>query len=194
MEKLKVMIDLDETIVSPGYLEVVNKYLNTNYKYEDIDTYFVEDVLDPKTKDRFLDWFYENINVYDYATVMPDAIEVIKKLNDKFDVYIVSAFVDKRRPMKSKIMASYKYGWIRKNLPFINPKHIVLTSAKDIIMCDIKIDDKFGNLKGYGKIKLLLDHMHNRKYSFEELDSNGITRVLDWKQIESILLGDDINI
>ena len=28
----KVMIDLDETICTGGYLEAVNKYLHTNYK------------------------------------------------------------------------------------------------------------------------------------------------------------------
>jgi len=32
----KIMIDLDETICSPAYLEEVNRYLGTNYKYEDM--------------------------------------------------------------------------------------------------------------------------------------------------------------
>ena len=53
----KLMIDLDETICSPGYLEEVNKYLGTNYQYEDINTYFVEDVMDEDTREKFLDYF-----------------------------------------------------------------------------------------------------------------------------------------
>lgn len=185
----KVMIDLDETICSPSYLEEVNRFLKTEYRYEDIDTYFVEDVIPEEQRNEFLDYFYKNLNVYTNATILPQATRVIEELTHFYDVYIVSAFVDKRRPNESIIMAKYKYEWIRKYLPFIDPKKIILTGSKDLVMCDIKIDDKFSNLKGYGETKLLMDHLHNRKYSFEELETYGIKRVYDWEQIRSILLG-----
>ncbi len=191
--KKKIMIDLDETICSPGYLEEVNRYMGTHYQYEDIETYFVEDILPEDEKERFLDYFYQYVNVYENATIFPNAIEVIKELNEVYDVYIVSAFVDKRRVEESKVMSCYKYEWILKHLPFIDPKKIILTGSKDLIQCDIKIDDKFGNLKGYGEIKLMLDHLHNRKYSFEELEKNGIKRVSNWEQIRDILLGGNKN-
>ncbi len=186
----KIMIDLDETICSPAYLEEVNKYLGTNYKYEDINTYFVEDIMEDDQKEKFLDYFYQNVNAYENATPIKDAIKTIEELNKEFDIYIVSAFIDKRRLEQSSVMARFKYLWIIKNMPFIDPKKIILTSAKDIIMCDIKIDDKVGNLKkGYGQTKLLLDHLHNRKYSFEELEKYGIKRVYNWEQIKDIIIG-----
>ena len=188
----KIMIDLDETICSPSYLKEVNKYLNTNYKYEDIKTYFVEDIIAEDKKQDFLDYFYQNVNVYDEAMILPDALGVIEKLSHFYEIYIVSAFVDKRRIKESSIMAKYKYEWILKNMPFIDPKKIVLTGSKDIIMCDIKIDDKVGNLKGYGETKLLMDQLHNQKYSFEELTNLNIKRVYDWQQVEAILLGSEV--
>lgn len=188
----KIMIDLDETICSPSYLKEVNKYLNTNYKYEDIKTYFVEDIIEEDKKQDFLDYFYRNVNVYDEAMILPDALGVIERLSHFYEIYIVSAFVDKRRIKESGIMAKYKYEWILKNMPFIDPKKIVLTGSKDIIMCDIKIDDKVGNLKGYGETKLLMDQLHNQKYSFEELTNLNIKRVYDWQQVESILLGSEV--
>ncbi len=188
----KIMIDLDETICSPSYLKEVNKYLNTNYKYEDIKTYFVEDIIEEEKKQDFLDYFYQNVNVYDEAMILPDALGVIEKLSHFYEIYIVSAFVDKRRIKESSIMAKYKYEWILKNMPFIDPKKIVLTGSKDIIMCDIKIDDKVSNLKGYGETKLLMDQLHNQKYSFEELTNLNIKRVYDWQQVESILLGSEV--
>lgn len=188
----KIMIDLDETICSPSYLKEVNKYLNTNYKYEDIKTYFVEDIIEEDKKQDFLDYFYQNVNVYDEAMILPDALGVIEKLSHFYEIYIVSAFVDKRRIKESSIMAKYKYEWILKNMPFIDPKKIILTGSKDIIMCDIKIDDKVSNLKGYGKTKLLMDQLHNQKYSFEELTNLNIKRVYDWQQVESILLGSEV--
>ena len=188
----KIMIDLDETICSPSYLKAVNKYLNTNYKYEDIKTYFVEDIIEEDKKQDFLDYFYRNVNVYDEAMILPDALGVIERLSHFYEIYIVSAFVDKRRIKESGIMAKYKYEWILKNMPFIDPKKIVLTGSKDIIMCDIKIDDKVGNLKGYGETKLLMDQLHNQKYSFEELTNMNIKRVYDWQQVEAILLGSEV--
>jgi len=188
----KVMIDLDETICSPSYLAEVNRFLGTEYRYEDIDTYFVEDIIPEEQREEFLDYFYENLNVYTDASILPHAIEVIKELTTKYDVYIVSAFVDKRRPKESSIMAKFKYDWIREHLPFIDPKKIILTGSKDLVMCDIKIDDKLSNLKGYGEVKLLLDHLHNRKFSFEELQSFGVKRVYDWEQIRSILMEGEI--
>lgn len=188
----KIMIDLDETICSPSYLKEVNKYLNTNYKYEDIKTYFVEDIIEEDKKQDFLDYFYRNVNVYDEAMILPDALGVIEKLSHFYEIYIVSAFVDKRRIKESGIMAKYKYEWILKNMPFIDPKKIILTGSKDIIMCDIKIDDKVSNLKGYGDTKLLMDQLHNQKYSFEELTNLNIKRVYDWQQVESILLGSEV--
>ncbi len=185
----KIMIDLDETIVMDGYLKALNDYKHTNYKAEDIDSYFVEDILSSEEKEKFLDYFYDELNIYDTIKEVPNAIKTIKKLSEYYDIYICAAFVDERRVEKSKVMAMYKYEWIVKNLPFINPKKIILGSAKDIIMCDIKIDDKVSNLKnGYGEVKLLLDHRHNQKFDFEDLESLNIRRVYNWEQIESILL------
>ncbi len=185
----KIMIDLDETIVMDGYLKAVNDYKHTNYKAEDIDTYFVEDILEPEEKEKFLDYFYEKLNIYEDIKVLPNAIKVIEELSKHYDVYICTAFVDKRRPLDSKVMAMYKYEWIIKNMPFIDPKKIILTGSKDVIMCDIKIDDKVGNLEnGYGEVKLLLDHRHNQNYDFEKLNSLGIRRVYNWDAIRDILL------
>ena len=57
--KKKLMIDLDETICSPSYLEEVNKFMGTNYQYEDIETYFVEDIIPEKEREKFLDWLFD---------------------------------------------------------------------------------------------------------------------------------------
>lgn len=184
----KLMIDLDETICEGGYLEAVNAYLKTNYQYEDIPHYYVEDVMNEEEKEKFLDYFYQNVNIYQNVHVVPKALEVIEELAKYYEVYIVTAFVDKRRVKESSIMAKYKYEWIIQNMPYIDPKKIILTGSKDVIMCDIKIDDKVANLKGYGEVKLLMDQLHNRKYSLEELERFHIRRVYDWEQVRSILV------
>ena len=73
----KIMIDLDETICTGGYLEAVNAYLHTNYKDEEIDSYYVEDVMNDAQKEQFLDYFYQNVNIYKEAKIIPDSLKVI---------------------------------------------------------------------------------------------------------------------
>ena len=60
----KIMIDLDDTIVEGGYLEVLNEYLGTNYTYQDTTDYFVESLLPEGKLDEYLEYFYTNINVW----------------------------------------------------------------------------------------------------------------------------------
>lgn len=188
MQKQKIMIDLDDTIVEGGYLEVLNEYLGTNYTYEDTSDYFVESLLPEEKLDDYLEYFYNNINVYDYAKVKPKALEVIEKLSEKYEIYICSAYLDKRVPTKSGVVTNTKHMWLIQNLPFLDPKNFIFTSRKDLIDCEIKIDDKVGNLKGLGTTKLLMDSYHNQKFTEEELQKLGIKRVFNWQEIQNILL------
>ena len=184
----KIMIDLDDTIVEGGYLDVLNEYMGTSYTYDDTTDYFVESLLPEDRLDEYLDYFYSNINVYDYTKIKPRAIEVIENLSKKYEIYIVSAYLDKRRPEKSGVVTNNKHMWLIKNLPFLDPKNFIFTSRKDLVDCDIKIDDKVGNLKGHGKLKLLMDGYHNKKYTDKELSKRNIIRVSSWTDIEKILL------
>lgn len=77
-------------------------------------------------------------------------------------------------------------------MPYINPKKILFTSAKELVMCEIKIDDKVSNLKrGYGETKLLLSQKHNEDFQEDELNSLGIQRVNNWLEIRDILLSEE---
>lgn len=183
----KIMIDLDDTICTGGYLEVLNEYFDTSYTYDDLDDYYVESLVPDDRLEEYLDYFYTQ-DVYKYVNVLPHAIEVIEKLSHEYEIYICSAYVDRRRPIASGIMASLKHNWICENLPFIDPKKIILTGSKDVVECDIKIDDKFSNLKGYGDVKLLLNCYHNQDYDEEKLKERNVRRVKDWLEIEEILL------
>ena len=59
----KIMIYLDENIVSGGYIESLNEYLGTNYKVGDIKEYYISNILPSDENDKYLDYFYENVNV-----------------------------------------------------------------------------------------------------------------------------------
>ncbi len=187
----KIMIDIDDTICTDGIFKLANEFLEDDLILEDIDSYYIQDNIAKDKLDGFHDYFFEN-NVYDYSEVKEDAVEVIEKLSHEYEIFIVSSFLLKNEHERSGILVPRKHEWLIKTLPFIDPTHFVFTSSKQIIDCDIKIDDLLKNLKGNAKMKLLFTSYHNDKYTKEELEKFGVIRVNSWKDIEKLLLNNKI--
>ena len=66
--------------------------------------------------------------------------------------------------------------------------HFIFCDHKELISCDIKIDDKLVNIMENADTKFLFDAYHNRNISDEELKKNGVIRVCTWRQIGALLL------
>lgn len=92
----KILIDLDDTIIVDCYLEVVNKYLNKNYTYDDIKEYWVDDIVPKNMQKKYLNYFYNKVDVYDFGKVQEGAIETIERLTKYYEVFICSAYIDER--------------------------------------------------------------------------------------------------
>lgn len=183
----KILIDIDDTLLVDCYLDVVNEYLNTNYTYEDIKGYWVDDIVPKEKQKEYLDYFYNKIDVYEYGHVQENAIHIIEELNKYYDVLICSAYIDNRDLENCSKILVCKHKWLIKNLPFINPKNFIFTNRKEVIPTDIKIDDKVENLETCDT-KLLITAYHNKNRSEEELKKKNIIRVEDWNAIAEILL------
>ena len=143
----KIMIDMDDVICDGGFLALVNQFLNTNYKKEDIKTYYIQDVI---PKERYKEWteFFNSKNVYDYVEFLPYAYEVMKELSKKYELYIGSSYIFRDNKEYSAKNLMNKFEWLYENIPFIKPENYIFTSNKEIIDCQIKIDDKLSNLSG----------------------------------------------
>lgn len=183
----KIVIDMDDVICGGGFLSLVNEFLHTNYTDEDINGYYIQDLV-PEDKKKEWNNFFKMHNMYEYVNMIDNAYEVIKKLNDVYEVYILSAYVLRDQPEFSGEFVRYKYNWLYKNLPFINPNRYIFTTNKSIIECDIRIDDKLSNLEGKAETKLLFSSYHNQEYVKKELEKMGVIQVNSWKEIEKILL------
>ena len=59
----KLMIDMDDVICDGGFLTLVNQFLNTNYKIEDVKAYYIQDLI---PKERMSEWarFFQGKNIY----------------------------------------------------------------------------------------------------------------------------------
>ena len=183
----KIMVDMDDVICDGGFLSLVNQFLETNYKIEDIKTYYIQDII---PKNRYIEWskFFNTKNVYDYCEMIPDTYEVLEKLSKKYDIYITTAYIFRDNEEYSANSLKNKFKWLYENLPFIPPENYIFTTNKEIIDCEIKIDDKLSNLKGDAEIKMLFTAYHNKTITDEELKQKGAIRVNGWKEIEKILL------
>lgn len=183
----KIAIDMDDVICSNGFLKLVNEFLHANYTNEDIKGYYIQDLV-PKEREKEWNQYFKSHNVYNYVDMMKNADKVIKKLNDKYEIYILSAYVLRDQPEFSGEFLKYKYEWLYKNLPFIDSNRYIFTTNKSIINCDICIDDKLSNLEGKAEKNILFTSYHNQKYTKEELEKINVVRANDWGEIEKLLL------
>lgn len=182
----KVLIDVDEVICDTTFLYYMNEFLNTNYKLDDFDTYYLDEIIPDNKKEAFYD-FYISHDVYEKANLLEGAYEGLKILNDKFDVYLYSSCIMFNREKESGKLFADKYNFIINKLPFIKPENIVFTNTKNMMVGDIQIDDRMKNLLGPTTTKILFTAYHNKNISDEELKQKNIHRVNNWKELVSFL-------
>lgn len=185
-----MMIDMDDVLCMGGYLGIVNKFLKTSYKVEDLPNYYAEDLI-PKEQLQEYYSFFETENAYQYAEIMKDAVEVLEKLSKKYQLFICTAYYSDAYDMDQSHCLVDKYKWLQTTLPFISPHQYIFMNDKSLLNCDIKIDDKLSNLKGYGEQKYLFNSYHNQGIRDEELKKEGVIRVSGWKDLEMILLKEE---
>lgn len=189
MEKRKsILVDVDEVICHAGLLKLMNKFLNTNYKLEEFTNYYIDDDVfkDEKTKKAFFD-YYVTQDGYEDAELLPYAKEALEKLNEKYDIYICSAFVmDGYEHLSGKFIMD-KYNFLVKNFPFLDAKKFIFTGAKNLFEADVQLDDRLSNMKGNVKQKFMFLSYHNRNIPKEELEKYNVVPVNGWKEVLEIL-------
>lgn len=187
--KKRIMVDMDDVITTGGFLHLVNEYLKADYKEDDFESFYMQDVV--PDKDEFFKWF-KTYNMYDFCTLTPDVYEVLEELNKNYEIFIGTSYMI--RDLKdSSFLLPQKYEYLINKFPFLNPNNFIFLGNKSVLNCDIKIDDRIDNLDG-AKTKILFTAFHNKNISNEELKKQGIKRADNWKEIENMLLNEGINI
>lgn len=184
MSKKRLMVDMDDVICTKGFLRLINKFLCTDYTYDDFKGFYMQDII--PNKDEFFKWFI-NQNIYEHCELIPDCYEVLKELNEKYELYIATDYVYPEIANRCGYIVEQKFNYLQKELPFINARQYIFLANKNVLNMDIKIDDKITNLEGAG-IKLLFSAFHNTDISDSELQSMGIERMNSWNDIRDRLL------
>ncbi|MFC6117961.1 5'(3')-deoxyribonucleotidase [Macrococcoides bohemicum] len=109
--------------------------------------------------------------------VLPDAIRVVERLSEHFDVYIATAAMDVPTSFDAK------YEWLREHFPFLDPQHFIFCGNKGVVGTDYLIDDNPRQLAAFKGTGLIFDAVHNQ--SIKEYD-----RMKSWLDVEKYFFED----
>ena len=169
-------IDMDEVITDTAkkLKDYYCRDFGISIREEDLPGKDLKQVVIPEHFSKFHEYLNSE-GFFADLEIMPDAKEVLEKLNEKYELFIVSAALEFPNSLKDK------FSWISENLPFISWKQICLCGTKSIIQTDIMIDDRTRNFSHFEGRKILYTCHHN---IFEK----DYERVSNWKEIEAKLL------
>ena len=185
MKKLRLLLDVDEVICFSMYLEYINEFLKAEYSMDNFTEYYLEESVIPKEKMAEFNNFIESKNLYENPTMLPGAIEAIKRLSAYYEIFICSDCVNPFAKENSGIMYKYKYDFLYKTFSqdIIPCKNYIFTGTKDIFVADVQVDDLVRNFSSNVPLKLLFPAYHNKEVPEEILKEKGIIRSgYDWRK------------
>ena len=81
---------------------------------------------------------YDNVpHIFSWMKPMPGGIEAFKKLNEKYDMYILTT-----APWRNETALQDKKDWLNKHLGDIIKKKVIFSHHKELLMGDYLIDDR----------------------------------------------------
>ncbi len=172
----RVIIDMDEVIADP-IADMLNWY-RQEYKL-DVDWQkmlcgswvkgFPDEHQDLVLERLCSPGFFRNL------PVMTDSINVVKEMNQQYEIFIVSGAIEFPNSLKDK------FDWLYDHFPFLTWKQLVLCGDKKVICGDHMIDDMERNLQTFNGKKYLFTSPHN-------LEVTGYERLNNWQEVASVFL------
>ena len=136
----------------------------------------IEGVPELQAFERILDYLHRD-GFFRSAPVMPSSQDVLYRLNQHYNVYVVSAATEYPKSL------SEKQAWLNEHFPFITWQQMVFCGSKQIIRADLMIDDHLKNLDFFPGETFLFHAPHNAK-----LEAPRHRRVRGWREIATLLL------
>lgn len=186
MEKLDLMVDMDDVLYQRAFKNMVQEYLDRDLTTKEIELngYYLQNaVLDPQS---FYDYFFTR-NMYDYSIIAPHSQEVLKELINYYNVYILTAYTIPTREKECAQILKHKFVRLVRDFPFLNFQNILFVNDKSKVSSDILIDDRLLNLVA-AKRKILFSSYHNLFYQDHKLKDLGVERARDWLDVGRILI------
>jgi 5'-nucleotidase len=176
MAKKRILIDMDHVMADITSQYICWYHAATGIKMNRADLIGKpEDQAFPEP--RLIHDFLHQRDFFRQAPVMPGSQEVVRELNEAFELYIVSAAMEFPQSL------SEKYEWLKEHFSFIHWQQIILCGSKKPVSADFMIDDHLKNLKYFNGEKILFSATHNMNIQNPEY-----TRVNNWEEVRNLLL------
>ena len=177
MSRKKIAIDMDEVLADTlgAIIDGVNERANLGITVESLNGQKLKHVI--PEHDGLVTEILREPGFFRHLKVMPNAQEVVEKLNEHYDVYIATAAMD--------VPTSFhdKYEWLLEHFPFLDPQHFVFCGRKNIINADYLIDDNPRQLAIFEGESIMYTAVHN-------MNHHDYKRVNGWKDVEAFFLGE----
>ncbi|MBM6506606.1 MULTISPECIES: 5' nucleotidase, NT5C type [Staphylococcus] len=177
MSRKKIAIDMDEVLADTlgAIIDAVNERANLGITVESLNGQKLKHVI--PEHDGLVTEILREPGFFRHLKVMPNAQEVVEKLNQQYDVYIATAAMD--------VPTSFhdKYEWLLEHFPFLDPQHFVFCGRKNIINADYLIDDNPRQLAIFEGESIMYTAVHN-------VNNDNYRRVNGWKEVEDLFLNE----
>jgi len=168
----RVLVDMDEVIadVTIAMIAWYKKEFGGDIDYakmlegESLVKGFPEDKQAIVRQQLFEPGFFRHL------PVMEDSVEVLKQMNKKYEVYIVSAATEFPNSLTDK------YHWLEDHFPFFTWKQMVFCGDKKMIRADYMIDDHAKHLQYFAGKPFIFSAPHN-------LNEHRFERLNNWKEV-----------
>ncbi|MFA6946572.1 MAG: 5'(3')-deoxyribonucleotidase [Pedobacter sp.] len=173
--KTRIAVDMDEVIADPlsKFISLYNRDYGVPLDLEILPGNEVYHHVPEHARMKLYEYINEK-GFFRDLNVIPDSVEVLKQLQDKYEIYIVSAAMEFPNSLQDK------FDWLTEHFPFIGWQNIIFCGYK-IVNVDILIDDRIKNFKDFDGRKLLFSSPHNLLLTDYE-------RVNTWKEVAEKLL------
>ena len=176
MAKKRILIDMDHVMadITGQFIKWYKEETGTEMNRADLYGK-PEDLAFPQP--RLIREFLYAPGFFRTAAVIPGSQEVIKELNEVYDLFIVSAAMEFPQSLIEK------YEWLLKHFPFIHWRQIIFCGSKKPVSGEFMIDDHIKNLSHFNGEKLLFTATHNT-----HMHDTGYTRVNNWEEVRRLLI------
>ncbi|HZE85152.1 MAG TPA: 5'(3')-deoxyribonucleotidase [Puia sp.] len=172
----RVIIDMDEVIADPMG-EMIGWYKEKYKRDVDWDKMLVGSWLKgfPEEHQLLVKERLMSPGFFRRLPVMEDSVDVLKEMNKRYEIFIVSAAMEFPESLKDKLE------WLLEHFSFFTWKQLTLCGSKDLVYGDFMIDDHVKNLKNFKGKQYLFTAAHN-------LEITGYDRINNWKEAGEIFL------
>jgi len=173
MKKKTIAVDMDGVLadIETQLIEHYNQANGTTLSKESIQGLAEEEAFSDRALLRAV---LNTDNFFRTLPVMPDAVESVRRLQDNFEIFIVSAATE------FPVSLAEKIAWLGEHFPFIKWENIILCGSKRIINTDYMIDDHCKNLDHCIGKPIMFTAFHN-------VDKTHHLRVNNWKEVVDVL-------